>query len=41
MLRDALHEMILAYTQQRKEMPLGNALLEQVPVELTDVRQSA
>jgi predicted RNase H-like HicB family nuclease len=32
MLRDALHEMMLAYAQQHKEIPLGNALLEQLPV---------
>jgi hypothetical protein len=41
MLRDALHEMILAYSQQHKEIPLGNALLEQMPIEVADVRQSA
>jgi predicted RNase H-like HicB family nuclease len=41
MLRDALHEMIQAYKQQHKELPLGNALLEQVPVEVADVRHSA
>ena len=33
MLRDALHEMVLAYRQQGKEIPLGGALLEQLPVE--------
>jgi len=31
MLRDALNEMIAAYYQQKKEIPGGNALLEQVP----------
>ena len=41
MLRDALHEMILAYRQQGKEIPPGNALIEQLPVDLTDVRQTA
>ena len=40
-LRDALNEMILAYRQQGKEIPLGNALIEQLPVDLADVRQSA
>jgi predicted RNase H-like HicB family nuclease len=40
-LRDALHEMILAYRQQEKEIPLGNALIEQLPVDLADVRQPA
>ena len=29
MLRDALREMILAYKQQEKEIPLGGDLLEQ------------
>jgi len=41
MLRDALREMILAYAQQHREVPLGNALLEQVPVEVADVGQPA
>jgi len=34
MLKDALHEIILAYRQQNKEIPVGQALLEQVPVEI-------
>ena len=34
MLEDALHEMILAYHQQNREIPLGRALLEQIPVEI-------
>lgn len=34
MLEDALHEMIAAYRQQNKEIPLGRALLEQIPVEI-------
>ena len=34
MLKDALHEMILAYQQQNKEIPIGQALLEQIPVEI-------
>ncbi|MDK2817261.1 type II toxin-antitoxin system HicB family antitoxin [Neomoorella humiferrea] len=34
MLKDALREMILAYRQQKKEIPPGGALLEQVPVEI-------
>lgn len=34
MLRDALNEMIIAYHQQGKEVPVGGALLEQVPVEV-------
>lgn len=32
-LKDALQEMILAYKQQGKEIPLGGGLLEQVLVE--------
>jgi predicted RNase H-like HicB family nuclease len=34
MLHDALQEMILAYRQQNKEIPIGGALLEQIPVEV-------
>ena len=34
MLEDALHEMIASYRQQNKEIPLGRALLEQMPVEI-------
>jgi predicted RNase H-like HicB family nuclease len=34
MLRDALNEMVLAYRQLEKEIPLGNALIEQLPVEV-------
>lgn len=41
MLRDALKEMILAYKELGKEMPLGNALIEQLPVENLDVSQTA
>jgi len=37
MLRDALKEMILAYKQIGKELPLGNALIEQLPVEVENV----
>lgn len=33
-LRDALHEMLLAYKQQNKEIPLGGDLLEPMPVEV-------
>jgi len=32
MLMDALHEMILAYRQQKKEIPVGQGFLEQIPV---------
>ena len=34
MLKDALREMILAYRQQGKEIPMGQGLLEQIPVEV-------
>ena len=37
MLRDALKEMILAYQQQSKEIPAGNCLIEQVPIEVGNV----
>ena len=33
LLKDALREMIAAYRQEEKEIPLGGALLEQVAVE--------
>jgi predicted RNase H-like HicB family nuclease len=41
MLRDALREMVLAYQEQGKEIPLGNDLFEQVSIELENVRQTA
>ncbi|MFQ5823681.1 MAG: type II toxin-antitoxin system HicB family antitoxin [bacterium] len=34
MLKDALNEMILAYQQQGKEIPVGGCLIEQLPVEV-------
>jgi len=34
MLRDALQEMVLAYRQLGKEILVGNALIEQLPVEI-------
>jgi len=40
MLRDALNEMILAYSELGKEMPSGNALIEQLPVEVEHVGQA-
>ena len=40
MLRDALHEMVLAYQQLGKEIPLGNALIEQLPIEVQSVSQT-
>ena len=41
MLRDALDEMILAYQQQGKEIPLGGAFYEPIPAEIGHVRQTA
>ncbi|MCF8039379.1 MAG: type II toxin-antitoxin system HicB family antitoxin [Desulfohalobiaceae bacterium] len=41
MLRDALKEMMLAYKQLGKEIPVGNALIEQLPVEDENVGQTA
>jgi predicted RNase H-like HicB family nuclease len=32
MLEDALREMVLAYRRQKKKLPEGRALLEQIPV---------
>jgi predicted RNase H-like HicB family nuclease len=40
MLRDALNEMIRAYKQLKKEIPVGNALIEQLPVEVEHVGQA-
>ncbi|MFC1859313.1 type II toxin-antitoxin system HicB family antitoxin [Thermodesulfobacteriota bacterium] len=40
MLRDALNEMILAYKELGKELPLGNALIEQLPAEVEHVGQA-
>jgi predicted RNase H-like HicB family nuclease len=40
MLRDALNEMILAYKELGKEVPLGNALIEQIPAEVEHVGQA-
>jgi len=40
MLRDALNEMVVAYQQLGKEIPLGNALIEQLPVEVQSVSQA-
>jgi len=34
LLKDALQEMIKAYRQQGKEVPIGGGLLEQLPVEI-------
>jgi predicted RNase H-like HicB family nuclease len=34
MLKDALNEMVLAYRKQKKDIPLGGGLLEQLSVEI-------
>jgi predicted RNase H-like HicB family nuclease len=34
LLRDALREMMVAYRQQDKEIPLGGGLIEQIPIEI-------
>ena len=34
MLKDALQEMVSVYHQQGKEIPVGGALIEQVPVNI-------
>lgn len=41
MLRDALKEMVLAYEQLGREIPVGNALIEQLPIEVQHVSQTA
>ena len=41
MLQDALHKMIMAYHQQNQEIPIGGALLEQIPVKVGNVSQKA
>ena len=34
LLQDALKEMIAAYREQKREIPVGRALIEQIPVEV-------
>ena len=41
LLRDALHEMILAYRELGKEIPCSHALIEPLPVEIDLVSESA
>lgn len=41
MLRDALQEMVLAYQELEREIPMGNDLFEQVSIELENVRKTA
>ena len=40
LLEDALLEMVAAYREVGREIPTARALLEQIPVELPDVRQA-
>jgi predicted RNase H-like HicB family nuclease len=40
MLRDALQEMVIAYKELGQEIPAGNALYEQMPVEVDHVGQT-
>jgi predicted RNase H-like HicB family nuclease len=40
MLRDALKEMVLAYRQTGREIPTGNALIEQLAIEVQHVGQT-
>ena len=39
-LRDAFNEMVLAYQEIGKEIPAGNALIEQLPIEVQHVGQA-
>ena len=41
MLRDALNEMVAAYQEQHNEIPAAGCLLEQIAIEVEDVRQTA
>jgi predicted RNase H-like HicB family nuclease len=41
LLKDALLEMVFAYHQQHQEIPLGNCLIEQLPVEINYVGETA
>ena len=41
MLRDALNEVVLAYQQLGKEIPPGNSLIEQLPIEIQSVGQAS
>jgi predicted RNase H-like HicB family nuclease len=41
MLRDALNEMVLAYREQGKEIPSADCLIEQIPAEIDNVRETA
>lgn len=34
LLQDAMNEMMIAYREQNKEIPIGGALIEQIPTEV-------
>ncbi|MGB0561871.1 MAG: type II toxin-antitoxin system HicB family antitoxin [Spirulinaceae cyanobacterium] len=40
MLRDATQEMVLAYQEQDREIPLGDSLIESVSIEVNSVSQT-
>jgi predicted RNase H-like HicB family nuclease len=40
LLQDALSEMVAAYREAGREVPVTRGLLEQIPIELSDVRQA-
>ena len=41
MLKDALQQMVLAYTELGKPIPQGSVLYEQLPIDLENVRKTA
>ena len=41
MLRDALQEMVVAYKDLDMEIPQANCLIEQIPIEVHGVSQTA
>ena len=41
MLKDALQEMVAAYKELKMEIPQANCLMEQLPVEVEGVSQTA
>lgn len=40
LLKDALNEMVLAYQQLRKELPIGSGFFEPLTIEIADVGQA-
>lgn len=41
MLKDALLEMVAAYEELKMEIPRAGSLMEQLPVEIQDISQTA